>query len=135
MLISEAYAQAAAGGGGSDMYVFLANFAPIIIIVVIFYMLLWRPQQKRMKEHREKLANIRRGDRVVGNGGLIGTVTKASDDDDQITVEIADGVRVQMMRSMVSDVLGKGEPVSKPAKNKKSANDAGVSDEDKAVKS
>ena len=133
MLISEAYAQAAGGGGSGDMMALIANFAPIIIIVVIFYMLLWRPQQKRMKEHREKLSNIRRGDRIVGNGGLIGTVTKAADDDDTITVEVADGVRVQMMRSMVSDVLGKGEPVSKPAKSKKSANDGG--DDDAADKS
>lgn len=120
MLISTAYAQTAGAGGGD----FLIQLAPLVLIFVVFYFLLIRPQQKRMKEHKEMLANVRRGDRIVGNGGLIGTVTKVSDDDDTLTVEIADGVRVQMARGMLAEVRGKGEPVSKPAKKKASKGDA-----------
>ena len=120
MLISTAYAQTAGAGGGD----FLIQLAPLVLIFVVFYFLLIRPQQKRMKEHKEMLANVRRGDRIVGNGGLIGTVTKVSDDDDTLTVEIADGVRVQMARGMLAEVRGKGEPVSKPAKKKASKSDA-----------
>lgn len=114
MLISTAYAQTGGAPGGD----FLIQLLPLVLIFVVFYFLLIRPQQKRMKAHKEMLANVRRGDRVVGNGGLIGTVTKVSDDDDTLTVEIADGVRVQMVRSMLAEVRGKGEPVSKPPKKK-----------------
>lgn len=114
MLISTAYAQTGGAPGGD----FLIQLLPLVLIFVVFYFLLIRPQQKRMKQHKEMLANVRRGDRVVGNGGLVGTVTKVSEDDDTLTVEIADGVRVQMVRSMLSEVRGKGEPVSKPAKKK-----------------
>lgn len=121
MFISTAHAQSLGGGGGD----FIIQLAPLVLIFVVFYFLLIRPQQKRMKEHKEMLANVRRGDRIVGNGGLVGTITKVSDDDDTITVEIADGVRVQMVRSMLAEVRGKGEPVSKPAKKKASKADAG----------
>jgi preprotein translocase subunit YajC len=69
-----------------------------------------RPQQQRAKQHRDMVKALRRGDSVVTNGGLVGKVTKVVDDD-QIEVEIADGVRVRQMRSMVSEVRAKGEPV------------------------
>lgn len=114
MLISTAHAQSFGGGGGD----FIIQLLPLVLIFVVFYFLLIRPQQKRMKQHKEMLANVRRGDRIVGNGGLMGTVTKVNDDDDTMTVEIADGVRVQMLRSMLAEVRGKGEPVSKPPKKK-----------------
>jgi preprotein translocase subunit YajC len=114
MLISTAHAQSLGGGGGD----FLVQLLPLVLIFVVFYFLLIRPQQKRMKQHKEMLANVRRGDRIVGNGGLMGTVTKVSDEDDTLTVEIAEGVRVQMLRSMLAEVRGKGEPVSKLPKKK-----------------
>ncbi|MEQ8586079.1 MAG: preprotein translocase subunit YajC [Thalassobaculaceae bacterium] len=120
MLISTAYAQTGGAAGGD----FLIQLLPLVLIFVVFYFLLIRPQQKRMKAHKEMLANVRRGDRIVGNGGLMGTVTKVNDDDDTLTVEIADGIRVQMLRSMLAEVRGKGEPVSKPPKKK-----AGKADE------
>ncbi|MDF1791618.1 MAG: preprotein translocase subunit YajC [Thalassobaculaceae bacterium] len=120
MFISTAHAQSLGGGGGD----FVIQLLPLVLIFVVFYFLLIRPQQKRMKQHKEMLANVRRGDRVVGNGGLIGTVTKVHDDDETMTVEIADGVRVQMLRSMLAEVRGKGEPVSKPAKKKGTKADA-----------
>jgi preprotein translocase subunit YajC len=78
------------------------------------YILILRPQQKRVKSHAEMVKNVRRGDTVVTNGGLIGKVTKVVDDD-QIEVEVAEGVRIRQMRQMVSDVRAKGEPVKDDA--------------------
>ena len=86
------------------------SLLPFVLIFVIMYFLILRPQQKRVKEHQEMVKNLRRGDTVVTSGGLIGKVTKVVDDE-QIEVEIADGVRVRQMRQMVSDVRAKGEPV------------------------
>jgi preprotein translocase subunit YajC len=106
MLITPAYAQGALGGG-SDMFVQLLPFA---LIFVIMYFLILRPQQQRAKQHQAMVKNLRRGDTVITSGGLIGRVTKVVDDD-QIEVEIADGVRVRQMRGMVTEVRAKGEPV------------------------
>jgi preprotein translocase subunit YajC len=83
---------------------------PLLLIVVIMYFLVLRPQQQRVKQHQSMVKALRRGDTVVTNGGLVGKVTKVVDDD-QIEVEISDGVRVRQMRSMVSEVRAKGEPV------------------------
>jgi preprotein translocase subunit YajC len=74
------------------------------------YFLILRPQQKRAKEHQEMIKNLRRGDTVVTSGGLLGKVTKVVDEE-QIEVEISDGVRVRQVRSMVTGVRAKGEPV------------------------
>jgi len=111
MLITPAFGQGLpfglGGGGGSDM---ITSLLPLILIIVIMYFLILRPQQQRVKQHQAMVKALRRGDTVVTNGGLVGKVTKVVDDD-QIEVEIADGVRVRQMRSMVSDVRAKGEPV------------------------
>ena len=107
MLITPAYAQAAAGGDANSM---LMSLLPFALIFVIMYFLILRPQQKKVKDHAELVKNIRRGDTVVTSGGLVGKVTKVVDDD-QIEVEVADGVRVRQMRAMVTDVRAKGEPV------------------------
>ncbi|MBP2298493.1 preprotein translocase subunit YajC [Azospirillum picis] len=107
MFVSTAYAQTAApAGGGGDM---LVQFLPLVLIFVVFYFLLIRPQQKKMKEHKTMLSAIRRGDRVVTGGGIIGIVTKVGADD-EITVEIAENVRVRCLRSTVNLVLAKTEP-------------------------
>jgi preprotein translocase subunit YajC len=106
MLISPAYAQTGLGGS-SDM---LVSLLPFILIFVIMYFLILRPQQQRAKQHQQLVKNVRRGDTVISSGGLVGKVTKVVDDD-QLEVEIAEGVRVRQMRSMVSDVRAKGEPV------------------------
>ena len=92
----------------------LMSLLPFILIFVIMYFLILRPQQKRVKQHSEMVKNVRRGDTVVTNGGLIGKVTKVIDDD-QIEIEIADDVRIRQMRQMVSDVRAKGEPVKDEA--------------------
>jgi preprotein translocase subunit YajC len=105
MLISPAHAQAAGGDGGG----LLVQLLPIILIFVVFYFLLIRPQQKRMKEHRNMVANLRRGDRIVTGGGLIGQVTKVVNEN-EVQVEIADDVRVRVVRNNVQEVLSKTEP-------------------------
>jgi preprotein translocase subunit YajC len=111
MLISTAYAQGLPFGlGGADSSGMITSLLPLILIVVIMYFLVLRPQQQRVKQHQSMVKALRRGDTVVTNGGLVGKVTKVVDDD-QIEVEISDGVRVRQMRSMVSEVRAKGEPV------------------------
>ena len=110
MFITPAYAQAA--GGTNDM---IMSMLPFLGIFVIMYFLILRPQQKRAKQHQEMVKNVRRGDTVVTSGGLVGKVTKVLDTDDQIEVEIAEGVRVRQIRAMVTDVRAKGEPVSDTA--------------------
>ena len=105
-MITPAFAQAAGGSGSTDM---LLQIMPLVLVGVIFYFLLIRPQQKRSRDHQSLLKNIRRGDTVITNGGFIGKVTKAVDDN-ELEVEIADNVRVRVVRGMVADVRAKGEP-------------------------
>jgi preprotein translocase subunit YajC len=119
MFISTAFAQGSlgslfGGGGTGGDGGMLMSLLPFVLIFVIMYFLILRPQQKRVKSHAEMVKNVRRGDTVVTNGGLIGKVTKVIDDD-QIEIEIADDVRIRHMRSMISDVRAKGEPVKDEA--------------------
>jgi preprotein translocase subunit YajC len=102
MSTSLVYAQA----GGSD---FMIQLLPILLMFVIFYFLLLRPQQQRVKQHREMVANIRRGDVVVTGGGIIGKVTRVKEGDVEIEVEIAENTRVRLMRGTVAEVRVKGE--------------------------
>jgi preprotein translocase subunit YajC len=111
MFTTPAFAQGFGGGGGGEM---IMSLLPFVLIFVIMYFLILRPQQKRVKTHQEMVKNVRRGDTVVTSGGLIGKVAKVVDDD-QLEVEIADGVKVRQMRSMVSEVRAKGEPVKDEA--------------------
>ncbi|MEL0165730.1 MAG: preprotein translocase subunit YajC [Alphaproteobacteria bacterium] len=108
MLITPAFAQSSGGlaEGGFGLL-------PIIFVMVIFYFLLIRPQQKRAKQHKEMLAAIRRGDKIVTSGGLTGTVVKVVDDSDTVEVEIAKDVKVHVVRAMIADIRGKTEPVKK----------------------
>ncbi|MCB2106446.1 MAG: preprotein translocase subunit YajC [Rhodobacteraceae bacterium] len=129
MFISTAYAQAAGGDAGSAF----SAFVPLILIFVIFYFLLIRPQQKKVKVHRSMLDAIRRGDKVVTNGGIVGLVTKVFDDR-ELQLEIAENVRVRVMRDMIASVAGKTEPA--PAtKDAKDAKDKGDEAPDKDEKS
>ena len=111
MFITPAYAQAAAGGDTNSM---LMSLLPFLMIFVIMYFLILRPQQKRVKAHAEMVKNVRRGDTVVTNGGMIGKVTKVVDDD-QIEIEIATDVKIRQLRAMITDVRAKGEPVKDDA--------------------
>jgi preprotein translocase subunit YajC len=103
MLISTAYAQAAGGGpGGFD----LISLMPLVLIFVVFYFLLIRPQQKKMKAHRELICALKRGDKVLTAGGIIGTVVKV-EEDNLLLVEIAKDIRVRVARSTISELLTK----------------------------
>jgi preprotein translocase subunit YajC len=114
MFSSPAFAQGLFGGGAGGDGGMLMSLLPFILIFVIMYFLILRPQQKRAKQHQEMVKNVRRGDTVVTNGGLIGKVTKVIDDD-QIEIEIADDVRIRQLRAMLTDVRAKGEPVKDEA--------------------
>ena len=106
--ITPAYAQAAgATPSGSE---FLMQMAPFAIILVIMYFLILRPQQKRAKAHREMVENLRRGDTVVTAGGIIAKVSRTLDGD-EIELELTQGVKVRMIRGLVTEVRAKGEPV------------------------
>ena len=108
MLISAAYAQ---GTGIFDNQSTLIQFLPLVLIFVVFYFLLIRPQQRKAKDHKTMLDALRRGDRVVTGGGIIGTVTRV-ENPEEVTVDIADGVRVRVLRSTISSVLAKPDPAA-----------------------
>jgi preprotein translocase subunit YajC len=104
MFISPALAQGAGGAGGG-----IGTFIPIILIFVVFYFLLIRPQQKRAKMHRETLAAIQRGDKIITGGGIMGTVTKVLNAE-ELAVEIAEGVKIKVARNLVAQVVPKNQP-------------------------
>ncbi len=113
-MFTSAYAQTAGmPSGGMDL---VLQMAPFAVILVIMYFLILRPQQKKAKDHRDLVTNVRRGDTVVTTGGLIGRVTKATEPA-EIELEIALNVRVRLLRQMIAEVRAKGEPVKDvPAK-------------------
>ena len=100
MFISPAYAQG--GGGGFD----LVGIMPLVLIFAVFYFLLIRPQQKKAKAHREMLGAITRGDKIITGGGIMGKVTKVVNDN-ELAVEIAEGIKVKVQRGMVAGVIAK----------------------------
>ncbi len=106
-------AAGAASGGGAAA---LIQFLPIIGLIVLFYFLMIRPQQRRVKQHQEMVQAVKRGDTVVLNSGVIGKVTKV--EDAEVALEIAQGVNVKVVKSMISDVRTRGEPA--PANDSKS---------------
>jgi preprotein translocase subunit YajC len=126
MWISPAYAQAD-GGGESG----LISLLPLVLIFVVFYFLLIRPQQKKMKAHRSMVEALKRGDRVATGGGLLGTVTKVVGDN-EVQVEIAEGVRVKVLRHTIQEVMSKGESAGKGKAGEPGAKPA--NDDGKAAK-
>ncbi|MGA8689162.1 MAG: preprotein translocase subunit YajC [Methyloceanibacter sp.] len=109
-MIGTVYAQAAPG----PFDALNSLIVPTVLIIGIMYFLMIRPQQKRLKEHQAMIGGLRRGDTVVTGGGIVGKVTKV--EDQELQVEIADGVRVKVLRATVSEVRTKGEPASAKAK-------------------
>jgi preprotein translocase subunit YajC len=107
MLISTAYAQ---GTGLLDQSA-LIQFLPLILIFIVFYFLLIRPQQKKAKDQRAMLDALRRGDRVVTGGGILGTVSKVVSPE-EVEIDIASGVRVKVLRSTITTVLAKPDPAA-----------------------
>lgn len=94
-------------GGSGDL---LVSLFPIIAMFAIMYFLLWRPQQRRLKDHQNTISNVRRGDTVVTSGGIIGKVAKV--DEAEVQVEIAEGVKIRVVKSTLAEVRSKSEPVA-----------------------
>ena len=109
MFVSAAYAQTAGAAGGAGSAV--ASFLPLILIFGIMYMLLIRPQQKKMKDLKAMVEAVRRGDQVLTAGGIIGKVVKVGDDN-VLEIEIAEGVKVKVVKHTITQVMSKTEPAS-----------------------
>lgn len=109
MFITPAFAQTAGGAAGAGSLV--SSLVPFVLIFGIMWFLLIRPQQKKVKEHRAMVEALRRGDQVLTAGGIVGKVSKVKEDG-EVEVEIADGVKVRVVRSTISAVLSKTEPAT-----------------------
>jgi len=127
-MFSPAFAQTSGAGGGD----IIGLFFPLVLVFGIFYVLVFRPQQKRMKEHQDLINAVRRGDTVVTAGGIIGKVTKVGGDN-ELRVEIADGVQVRILKGTITEVRGKGEPARDKIEKDKSKPVA-ANDEDENAK-
>ena len=114
MLIFPAYAQAGGAPAGFD----LISLMPLVLIFVVFYFLLIRPQQKKMKAHREMIAAVKRGERVLTAGGIFGTVVKIEEEEGILVVEIAKDIRVRVARGTLSEVVTKPQGGKGPAQAK-----------------
>ena len=117
MFISEAMAQGASGGSG-----FLIQIAPLVLIFAVFYFLLIRPQQRKVKQHKEMLSNLKRGDKIITSGGIICTINKVADNR-ELTLEVADNVEIKIASGMVADLYAvpevqKKEPPKEDNKSK-----------------
>ena len=102
-MISDAFAQSAASGAGGFS---IQGLLPFVLIFIIFYFLLIRPQQKRVKQHKLMVTNLKRGNKVLTAGGIFGVVSKATEGSETVSVEIASGITVEIARSMISEVRG-----------------------------
>ena len=107
MFVTPAYAQAAGGAAANP----IMQFAPLILIFAIMYFLMIRPQQKKVKQHQAMVEALRRGDQVITQGGIIGKVVKVKDDN-EVEVEVADGIKVRVVKSTIATVLSKTEPAT-----------------------
>lgn len=120
MFVTPAFAQVGTGSG-SDMFI---SILPFVLIFVIMYFLIIRPQRQQMKKRTEMLEAVRRGDTVVTGGGLVGKVTKVPNET-ELEVDLGGGIKVTAVRSMISDVRVKSEPVAnqntKPSGTKQTA--------------
>lgn len=131
LFISSAYAQDAAAAASQNAG--MGSFVPLVLIVLVFYFMIIRPQQKKMKEHTQMVEALRRGDKVLTSGGILGTVKKVDNDADVLQVEIAPDVVVRVMRHTITDVLTRSAPADstktpdkkeeKSTKPKKAANE------------
>jgi preprotein translocase subunit YajC len=99
-------AHAMATGGGSQQGGGLAAFLPLILIVVIFYFLLIRPQTKRQKEHKMMLTTLRKGDKVVTNSGMFGTIVGMDDKENKVVLKVAEGVKIEFLKSSIAGRVG-----------------------------
>ena len=110
MLISPAYAQAAApAAGGGDI---VMSLLPLVLIFAVFYFLMIRPQQSKMKQHREMIENLKKGDQIVTGGGIVGKVVRVDATDGTLAVEVAPNTQIKVLRHTVADLMNKPAPAS-----------------------
>lgn len=126
MFITAAYAQTAPGAGGGNL---ILQMAPFIAILAIMYFLILRPQQKKMQEHRDMVGGLKRGDVVVTSGGLIGKVTKLIGDA-ELQVELAEGVRVRVIRNTITEVRTRSDVREADARKALAHKDDAANDDD-----
>ena len=107
MFVTPAFAQAAVSASDPLTSVLI----PMLLMLAIFYFFLIRPQAQRAKEHKDRMNSVRRGDTVITSGGMVGRVTKVSDTNDEIEIELADNLKVRVIKSSLLDVRSKNEPV------------------------
>lgn len=110
MFATPAYAQAAGAAAGGGPQAMLIQFLPLVALVVLFYFLMIRPQQRRAKQHQTMLGGLKRGDVVVLSSGMIGKVMRV--EDSEVGIEVATGVTVKVVKSMISDVRVRGAPAA-----------------------
>ena len=108
MIINLAYAQASQSSGGQG---FIIQLLPLILIFVVFYFLLIRPQQKRVKQHKEMVSSLKVGNQIITSGGMLAKIVRV-DDENFITISISDGVNVKVKRDTITEVMA-SSPVSK----------------------
>lgn len=108
MFVTPAYAQAAAPAAGGSAAFF--QFVPLILVFLIMYFLIMRPQQKKMRQHRDMVEALKKGDSVITQGGIIGKVMAVRDD--EVEVEIAQGVRIRVVRATIAQVVNRTAPAA-----------------------
>ena len=106
-MIETAYAVGTQGGGGQGGGI--AAFLPFIAMIVILYFLLIRPQQKRQREHKTMLTTLRKGDKVVTNSGMFGTIVGMDDKENKVVLKVAENVKVEFLKSSVAGRVGAEE--------------------------
>ena len=102
------------------------TFLPLILIFAVFYFLLIRPQQRKVKQHKEMLSNLKRGDKIITSGGIIGTINKVSDNR-ELTVEVSDNVEIKIAPGMVADLYTFSEVQKKESPKEDQNNKSGFS--------
>ena len=102
------------------------TFLPLILIFVVFYFLLIRPQQRKVKQHKEMLSNLKRGDKIVTSGGIIGTINKVADNR-ELTLEVADNVEIKIASGMVADLYAMPEVQKKEPPKEENKSKSGFS--------
>ena len=106
-MIETAYAMGTPGGGGQGGGI--AAFLPFIAMIVILYFLLIRPQQRKQKEHKTMLTTLRKGDKVVTNSGMFGTIVGIDDNENKVVLKVAENVKVEFLKSSVAGRMGAEE--------------------------
>lgn len=108
MFVTPAFAQAA---GASSTSALAGSFIPLVLMIAIMYFLLIRPQQRKAKEHRAMVEALRRGDQIITSGGILGKVVRVMDDG-IVEVEIAEGVKIRVVKTTIGQVVNKTEPAA-----------------------